>query len=133
MHTNTQHDTTLTETADSPRLGARENWWGGGDDTPEQPAAGTDRGGHAELLGVNKEAWVAETILRGWPTATFCAQNASGKDTYTPLSSPDIYVPRSRVVEEADRNRCADVGTFIRELYADHRQHRTCLTCNLVS
>lgn len=121
MSTNTD-----TESTDIT-LGSRENWWGN-DDPEIEPS------GHVELPGVNKDTFVAKTILLSYLGAVvYCPSCFHDRDQRVPLDDPSEYVPHSRVVEEVDRDAIAGVETFIKELYGDHRQHRVCPSCGTVS
>jgi len=91
-----------------------------------------DRGGaHDYVDGVNRDAFVAGTLLRslGNPPI-FCPECWWEFEAEHELSEPQHYLPSSEAVFSYDEENSRLIRDIIRN---DHRQHRHCPECGVVS
>ena len=121
--------TQSTKGDESPTLGSRENYWGGSEEpTSEAYDVDDDQTGHSKHAGVNRDRWIAGSILRGAPeTSLYCPE------CWSELSDPLDHVPRSEVEIEVEDDDGEVVETYTEIRYSDHRRHRHCPTCGEIS
>ncbi|QZP37068.1 hypothetical protein [Halobaculum magnesiiphilum] len=136
-------------------LGSRENFFAF--EAGEYERDDQEPQGHTVKAGVNREGWIAKSILFRHPNAdVLCPHCFHEFEAIAELSDPEDYVDRSRIVvderylgaptdaepdegEQLDLSALADGGySLLRELateerYADHRRHRYCPDCGLIS
>jgi hypothetical protein len=81
-------DTTSDSDASTPRLGSRENFWGGSDDLD------ADRGGHSECLGTDPPEHIAQQLV-------LHLVDPVCNETGRPLSEPVFHLPKQQSVSTA--------------------------------
>ncbi|QCW05225.1 hypothetical protein [Natrinema pallidum] len=86
---------------------------------------------HTQVQGVNRDAWVAGSILRSYGNPPiFCPECWHEFDTKSKLSDAEHYVPRIEVDHEFDTESLAHSLEISKN---DHRRHRHCPECGAVS
>ena len=86
---------------------------------------------HTQVQGVNRDAWVAGSILRSYGNPPiFCPECWYELDTESILSDPEHHVPRVEVDHEFDTGSLEDSLEISKN---DHRRHRHCPKCGAVS
>lgn len=92
---------------------------------------GRDRGHHDYQTGVNRESWLAGTILRaaGNPSL-YCPDCWHELDTASELTDPEHHLPLVVVDHDFD-TETTDLSLQVSK--NDHRRHRHCPECGAVS
>ncbi|NUC74956.1 hypothetical protein HTZ84_22080 [Haloterrigena sp. SYSU A558-1] len=86
---------------------------------------------HGQVQGVNRDAWVAGSILRSYGNPPiFCPECWYEFEAKSELSDPEHYVPRVEVDHEFDTESLAHSLEISKN---DHRRHRHCPECDAVS
>jgi len=86
---------------------------------------------HTQVQGVNRDAWVAGSILRGYGNPPiFCPECWHEYETGVELSDPEHYLPRVEIDHEFDPETLEDSREITKR---DHRKHRDCPECGCVS
>lgn len=107
-------------------------------DEPESPSTPTvdelldrTRGSHTYVAGVNREKWLANTILRqhGNPPL-YCPECWYEFDAEIELSDPEHHLPLVEVAFDFDTEDMDDSREIEKH---DHRRHRHCPDCGTVS
>jgi hypothetical protein len=89
-----------------------------------------DRGSHEYVSGVNREAWVAGSILRSYDNPPlFCPECWHQFEVENELSDPEDHLPL------IDRHHTpnAQPGERVETIRHDHRRHRHCPECGVLS
>lgn len=88
-----------------------------------------DRNPEAEVAGVNRDQWVAGSILRthGNPTL-YCPD--CWPEPKVPLSDPEHHLPHAECLRVWDDDAAEWVQEVIKH---DHRRHRACPRCGTIS
>ncbi len=104
------------------------------DSEPDLPSVDEmlDRGNtHTQVAGVNRDAWVAGSILRSYGNPPiFCPECWYEFESKSELTEPEHYVPRIEVDHEFDTE---SIEHSLEISKNDHRRHRHCPECNAVS
>jgi len=86
---------------------------------------------HTQVMGINRDAWVAGSILRSYENPPiFCPECWYEFETESELSDPEHYVPRVEVDHEFDTDSLEHSLEISKN---DHRKHRHCPDCGAVS
>jgi hypothetical protein len=105
-----------------------------GDDEPEIASIDEMLGrgeSHDQIRGVNRDAWVAGSILRSYDNPPiYCPECWHEFDTGVELPDPEHYVPLVEVDHEFDVESADDSREITKN---DHRKHRDCPNCGCVS
>lgn len=91
-----------------------------------------DRSNHEYIQGVNREAWVAGSILRSYDNPPlFCPECWYELEAKHELSDPEDHVPLVEV--NHDFESVGWLETSIEISKHDHRKHRHCPECGCIS
>lgn len=86
---------------------------------------------HDQVNGVNRDAWVAGSILRSYGNPPiFCPECWYEFESKSELSEPEHHVPRIDVDHNFDTESLTDSLEITKH---DHRRHRHCPKCGAVS
>jgi len=86
---------------------------------------------HTQVMGINRDAWVAGSILRSYDNPPiFCPECWHELGAQSELSDPEHYVPHVEVDHEFDTESLAHSLKISKN---DHRKHRHCPECGAVS
>lgn len=105
------------------------------EDDPDIPSVDElldrDRGAHDYARGVNRDAYVAGTLLRTINNPPlYCPECWYEYETESELSEPEHHLPLVETTYIHDE----DTGELVREIIKnDHRRHRHCPECGVTS
>lgn len=90
-----------------------------------------DRGSHTYVEAVNRESYVAGSILRSYENPPlYCPNCWYAFEEENELSDPEDHMPLVEVNHDFEN---ADLGTSIEIQKYDHRRHRHCPECSHIS
>lgn len=90
------------------------------------------RGSHSYVQGVNRERWVAGSILRSYDNPPlFCPECFYSFDAEHELSEPEHYLPLVEFEHNFEKDDPSESSLEIRK--HDHRKHRHCPECACIS
>lgn len=91
-----------------------------------------DRGNHDYVQGVNREAWVAGSILRSYDNPPlYCPECWYRFETETELSDPEDHMPLVEVDHDFEKDDPLETSVEVSK--HDHRKHRHCPECGCIS